>query len=312
MAFAFFGTPEFAVGVLDRLENLGQRPEAVISQPDRPQGRGRKLAPTPTRVWAEAHGIPVLQPEKLKEQGFERAFGELAPEICLVAAFGQIIPRAVLAVPRLGFINVHPSLIPRYRGAAPMQWALIHGDAETGVSILQMTPRLDDGPILAQQAVPLPPDETAQSLCDRLSVLGGSLAAEVLRALESGPVQGRLQDESQVTWAPVLEKSDGELDWRMPARDLHNRIRGVQPWPGAHTTLAGLPLLVHRAAVVSADAPPGVPGAVVRADADALWVRTGDGVLGLLEIQAQGKRRLDARAFMAGRKGLAGTVLGSR
>ncbi len=311
ISYVFFGTPEFARPVLDEIERAGRLPLAVVCQPDRPSGRGRKRKSPPVKVWARERSIEVLQPEKQKDPRYLERLGDLAPDLCLVAAFGQILPKRVLDVPRLGFINVHPSLVPRYRGAAPIQWTLINGDEKTGVTILEVTPRLDDGDVLAQRIVDVDPDETAARLQDRLGELGGELAVQVIQCLETGPVEGAVQDESQVVWAPALTKADGRIDWNRPARSIHDRIRGVQPWPGAVTSLRGRAFKIHLAAVTDALAPAGAgPGQVIEAEGDRLLVQTGDGVLRLLEVQAEGKKRMDARAFLPGRQVAAGDVLG--
>ncbi len=311
LRFVFFGTPEFAVDVLDALEAAGQVPVAVVCQPDRPRGRGRRPVAPPVKDWAAQRGIEVLQPPRQKDPDYRRRFEALQPDLALVAAFGQILPRAVLAVPRLGFINVHPSLVPRYRGAAPLQWTLINGDRETGVSILEVTPRIDDGDVLAQQRVAVEPDENAAELGARLAALGGQLAAEVMARLERGPIARRPQGESGLVMARQLDKADGRLDWNQPARALHDRVRGVQPWPGATTRLGDQPLKIARTRPEpDRGQPEAAPGQIIEAAGDRLLVQTGQGALALLEIQPAGKKRMPARAFLAGRRIEPGARLG--
>jgi methionyl-tRNA formyltransferase len=310
LSFAFFGTPAFALPVLDALQRAGRVPHAVICQPDRPQGRGLSLQAPPVKAWALERGLPLFQPEKVKDPAFLQALGEIKPEIALVVAFGQLLPKVLLDLPRLGFINVHPSLLPRYRGAAPMQWTLINGDDRSGVTILKVTPRLDDGDMLLQRAVPIGPEETVEELHDRLAALGGELAVEAFGLIERGAPQATPQDATRVVWARALEKDDGRLDWNRPARVLHNLIRGVQPWPGASTVLHGKVLKVHRARIEPSPAPQAQPGKVVAAQGDDLLVAAGEGTLRLVEVQLEGKKRLDARAFLLGRQIKVGDILG--
>ena len=312
MKTVFFGTPEFAVPILDALEDAGRMPLAVVCQPDRPSGRGRKLKPPAVKLWALERGIEVLQPEKQKEPEFLERLESLEMDLGLVAAFGQLIPKRVLALPPKGFINVHPSLIPKYRGAAPMQWTLIRGDAQTGVSILAVTPRLDDGDVLLQESVAVPQDMGMEALHDLLAVLGGRLLVEVVETMEQGPIQGQPQDAQQVIWAPALTKEDGRLDWSRPALELHNRIRGVQPWPGAWSHLQGRLLKIHAARVAEGDAEESAEaGSVVEAEGERIRVACGEGSLLLTEMQLEGKKRLDTRSFLAGRSIKSGDRLGS-
>lgn len=311
LSFVFFGTPAFSVLVLDRLEQAKRRPLAVVCQPDRPQGRGRKQLDGPVKRWAEQREIEVLQPAGQKEPAFLERFREIGPDLGLVAAFGQILPRVLLQIPRLGFINVHPSLVPRYRGAAPIQWTLINGDDRGGVSILEVTPGLDDGDILLQESLEVGRDETAEELLDRLAGLGGRLAVRAFEGLERGGLKGTPQSEENVIWAPVLSKADGRIDWSRPALALHNQIRGVQPWPGASTQLGDKRLKIYRAQL----APGGPreqarPGQIVEAEADRILVQTGDGLLQLLELQLEGRKRLDAGRFLLGQPMSSGQVLG--
>jgi methionyl-tRNA formyltransferase len=307
ISHVFFGTPEFALPILDALERAGRMPLAVVCQPDRPKGRGLAHTPPPVKQWAKARTLPVFQPEKLKDPDFLEHLRRANPDIALVAAFGQLIPQSVLEQPRFGFINVHPSLLPRYRGAAPIQWTLINGDAVTGVTILQVTPRLDDGDIIVQESQSLSSETIAQELHDRLAHLGGRLAVQALELYERGHITPQPQDHSHVVWARALQKEDGRIDWGASTMSIHNLVRGVQPWPGAFTQLNGKLFKIHRAAP-AALIPVGVAGAgsepssgTVWVDGERLLVRTSDGWLQLLEVQLEGKKRMDAKTFIVGR-----------
>ena len=303
LSYVFFGTPECSVSVLDLLIASGHPPLALVAQPDRPKGRGCLMCCPPTKDWANEHRVRVLQPDKCKDEEFLQAISALKPDLGVVFAYGKLLPRSLLAIPRLGFINIHPSLLPRYRGAAPIQWALINGDPETGVSILKVTPRFDDGDILLQESTAITLEENAEQLSSRLAALGARLTLRVLEKMEGGDFCALPQNEDSVIWAPELTKEDGDLDWTQTALALHNRIRGLYPWPGAYTHLDGKVLKIHRARPLDTPSPhPAArPGQVVRADKDDLWVQTGQGLLALLGLQLEGRKRLDAREFLLGR-----------
>ncbi|MBW2702173.1 MAG: methionyl-tRNA formyltransferase [Deltaproteobacteria bacterium] len=311
MKTVFFGTPEFALPILNALEAAGRTPVAVVCQPDRRSGRGRKLSPPAVKSWAIERGLEVLQPEKQKDPEFLARLEALQPDLGLVAAFGQLITRRALETPRLGFINVHPSLIPKYRGAAPMQWTLLRGDRQGGVSIIKVTPRLDDGDVLLQQAVDIPEDQSLEELHDTLAALGGDLLVQAVEALAQGPMEARPQDAKEVIWAPALTKDDGRLDWSKSALELHNRIRGLQPWPGAWTSTKDRLLKIQRARVESgAETQAEEPGRVLMAEGEHIVIACGEGCLRLLELQIEGKKRLDARSFLQGRPFQVGDLLG--
>jgi len=307
LSYIFFGTPEFCEPVLQSLKQAGRPPSAVVCQPDRPKGRGRRLEPPPVKRWALECSVEVLQPDRCKDAGFLDHIRALDPDLGLVFAFGQLLPKELLAIPRRGFINIHPSLLPKYRGAAPIQWTLINGDEETGVTILKVTPKLDDGDMLLQERVAVDPQENAVELGGRLARLGADLAVRALELLETGKAEFTPQDESQVVWAPALTKDDGRIDWTQPALALHNRIRGVQPWPGASTRLGDKTLKIHRAC--PAEARRAEAGLVIRAEGEDLLVGTGDGVLRLLEVQLEGKKRMPVKDFLLGRPVQAGDRL---
>ena len=306
LSYIFFGTPEFCEPVLRSLKEAGRPPLAVVCQPDRPKGRGRKLESPPVKRWAEQCSVEVLQPDKCKDQGFLDQVRALSPDLGLVFAFGQLLPKELLDIPAQGFVNIHPSLLPKYRGAAPIQWTLINGDQETGVTILKVTPKLDDGDLLLQEPVQVDPQENAVELGERLALLGADLAVRALDLLEQGQAGFTPQDEAQVVWAPALTKEDGRIDWTGTTLSLHNRIRGVQPWPGASTRLQNKSLKIHRASLGPAEAPRAEAGQVVKAEGEELLVRTGDGLLRLLEVQLEGKKRLSVKDFLLGRPVQAG------
>jgi methionyl-tRNA formyltransferase len=308
---AFFGTPEFAVPTLRALFESRHRVAVVISQPDRPKGRGQKLQPTPTKTLAGTYGAPVLQPTRLRDEAFLRALRESAPDLGVVAAYGRILPEALLAVPRLGLINVHASLLPEYRGAAPVHRAVIDGRAETGVTIMRVVPELDAGPMMAVATRAIGPDETSVEVERALADLGAPLLLSVVERLAAGTAEERLQDDSRATLAPKITKAEGVVDWSLPAARIHNLVRGLQPWPLVSISIEGRRVLLHRTTLagVRADAP---GGTIVEAAADRLLVAGGDGyVLRILDLQPEGRRVMSAREYLAGRPLHAGLRLGS-
>jgi methionyl-tRNA formyltransferase len=305
----YFGTPEFALPTLRRLYDSHHRIVSVVSQPDRPRGRGHRLAPTPTKELASEHGTPVLQPERLKDDAFLRAIGDLSPDLGVVAAYGRLLPESLLQIPRFGMINVHASLLPRWRGAAPVHRAVIAGDAETGVTIMRVVKELDAGAMFATVRRAIGPDETSEDVERDLAERGGALLVEVVDQIAEGRARETPQDESKVTHAAKIAKPEGAVDWSLPAERLHNLVRGLQPWPLVSARLAGTRILIHRTALTSA-LTPDKPGVIVRAEGDRLEVATGGGhVLRLLVIQPEGRRAMTARDFLAGRYVVPGTSL---
>jgi methionyl-tRNA formyltransferase len=300
----FYGTPGFAVPALTRLFDSPHRIAAVVTQPDRRRGRGQRLAPPATKEIAAANRIPVLQPERPAGDAFLGALRELQPDLAVVAAYGRLIPDAVLAVPRLGTINIHPSLLPKYRGAAPVHRAIIAGEVETGVTIMRLVREMDAGPMFAHKTRPIGPDETSEAVEADLARLGADLLLQVIHAIETGAAMERAQDHGAATFAPRLSREDGNIDWHASAAAIHNLVRGLHPWPHAAGVLGGSRYLIHRTATVldpRSHAP--APGTIVEASGDRLLVSTGDGgALAILEIQPEGRRRLDTRAFLAGRR----------
>lgn len=303
MRLVFLGSGAFAVPSLEALFDAGHEVRALVTQPDREKGRGRALASPPTRAVAEARGVPVLQPRRVREPEAQEELRRLGPELQVVVAFGQILPRAVIDIAPRGTVNVHASLLPRLRGAAPIQWAIANGDTETGVSTMLIDEGLDTGPVLLQRATPIGPEERASELEPRLARLGAQLLLETLRGLEDGSLRPVPQDPARATLAPLLHKEDGRLDWRRPARELHDRARGFHPWPGAVTSMAGRMLKVLRTRLT--EAPPvaahAVPGEVLDVSDEGLLVLCGEGTgLRLVEVQPESRRAMPARAFAAG------------
>src|SRR5512137_2291717 len=307
MRIAFMGTPAFAVPSLDALAGAGHELVAVVAQPDRPAGRGQELKVPATKAWAEARGVPVLQPEKVRDGRLAADLARLRPDLLAVAAYGRILGRDLLGLAPHGALNVHASLLPRYRGAAPIQWAIAEGERETGVTIMQMDEGLDTGDVLLQRTLEIG-DDDAEALAPRLARLGGEALVEALRLLADGAIVPVRQDGARATLAPVLEKEHGRLDFRLPAARLAARVRGFRPWPGAFTTLAGRTLKVH-AATATDDA--GLAPGAVRVVGGAILVGCGQGSsLLLTEVQLEGKRRIPAAEFLMGHPLAEGTVLG--
>ncbi len=305
----FMGTPDFACPTLQKLIDRGEKVVAVVTQPDRPKGRGQKLEPPPVKVLAERHGIPVLQPLKVRAPEFIDVMRDISPDLIVVVAFGQILPKGLLDIPPRGCINVHASLLPRYRGAAPINWCIINGESETGVTTMLMDVGLDTGDMLVKRAIPIAPEEDAQSLHDRLSLLGAETLAETLDHLVSGSLRPEKQDDSLSTYAPMLKKEDGLIVWDRDPREIRNLIRGMTPWPGAFTCLDGKTVKIYR---VRTSAGSGAPGVVLKADRTGLEVACRGGSLFIDELQMEGRKRLKAVEFLAGCPVRPGSVLGMK
>lgn len=303
----FMGTPQFACPTLQRLIDRGDEIPAVVTQPDRPKGRGQKSVPPPVKELAERHGLPVLQPIKVRAPEFIESVREMNPDVVVVVAFGRILPKALLEIPRYGCINVHASLLPRYRGAAPLNWCVINGEIETGVTTMLMDVGLDTGDMLLKKATPIDPDEDTSSLHDRLSLIGADLLHETLDLLVQGKLVPEKQDDALSCYAPMLKKEDGLIDWTRDARTIRNLVRGMTPWPGAFTYLDGKLVKVYRARIGEGE---GAPGTVLDAGRDGIEVACGGGSLLLDELQLEGKKRLPVRDFLAGCRIAPGTAFG--
>jgi methionyl-tRNA formyltransferase len=297
----YFGTPEFAVPTLRGLLDAGETVVALVSQPDRPKGRGHQLQPTPTKLVAAEHGVPVWQPERLKDPAFLDLVRSVAPDLGVVAAYGRLLPDELLQVPRLGMINVHASLLPRWRGAAPVHRAVIAGDAETGVTIMRVVKELDAGGMFATVTREIEPDETSVDVERGLAASGAALLREVVHQIAGSTAVETAQDASQATYAAKITKEEGRVDWSLPAERLHNLVRGLQPWPLVSGRINETRVLLHRTALSTA-VTPDKPGTIVRAEGDRLEIAAGDGrVLQVLTLQPEGKRAMSAREFLSGR-----------
>lgn len=297
---AFFGTPGFAVPTLEHLVRSSHQVVGVVTQPDRPRGRGQHVTAAPVKALASSLGLTVLQPERLARDGFETAFTALGAEIGVVAAYGKILPDWLLACPRLGLINVHASLLPKYRGASPVHRAVIAGEAETGVTIMRVVKALDAGPLLSCVRVPIGGDDTTTVVEARLAARGAELLITTLNEIAEGRATETAQDESLVSYAPKLTKTEGRIDWRRPAREIHNLVRGLWPWPHADAFIATTRFIVHRSRL-SAWAPGGAAAGTILAAsaADGLHVACGDGAIEILDLQLEGKRVMSARDAVA-------------
>ena len=300
MRILFMGTPDFAVPSLEALVAAGHTVCGVFTQPDKPKNRGMKLQPPPVKVCAQSHGIPVYQPVKLRDGSALALIRELAPELIVVAAYGRILPDDILAAPEKGCINVHSSLLPRYRGAAPINWAILNGDRETGVTIMHMAHDLDAGDIILQRATPIGPDETAPELYARLAELGGGLLTEAVELLAAGTAPRTPQDHEKATLAPMLSRELSPMNFTRPAGQLHNQVRGLQPWPAAVTELGGKRCKVFSTAVLEGRAG-AAPGTVLAAGKEGIDLACGgDTALRITELQPDGGKRMKAADFLRG------------
>ena len=299
MKIIFMGTPDFAVPTLKKLYDSGYEVQAVFTQPDKPKGRGKEMQFTPVKECALAHNIPVYQPKKIREPECIEELKKYQADVCVVVAFGQILTKNILDMPKYGCVNVHASLLPKYRGAAPIQWAVINGDAITGVTTMRMDTGIDTGDMIAKREVRIAEDETGGSLFDKLAEVGAKLCVETMDMLEKGTAQFTPQNNDASTHTSKITKELGNIDWKKPAVEIERLIRGLNPWPSAYTHLDDKAFKIWKAKVVD-EANDYEPGCIVKASKNELIVQTGDGQLALLEVQLAGKKRMDAGAFMRG------------
>ncbi len=322
MRVVFMGTPDFAVGALEAIIAAGHQVEAVVTQPDRPRGRGKEVQITPVKACAMAHEIPVFQPVRVKEKEAVEVLRSYGADIFVVAAFGQLLSEEILAMPKYGCVNIHASLLPKYRGAGPIQWAIIDGEEKTGVTIMQMDKGLDTGDMLMKTEVVIAPGETGDSLHDKLAAAGAELIVEALPKIERGEITPVRQNEEETCYAKRLDKSMGRIDWQLDAKKLDCLIRGLLSWPGAYTRFRGRNLKIWEEVVTSEaelaaeelelqeDVVHAVPGTVVGVKKEAFYVRTGEGILKILAVQPEGKKRMPVKDFLLGYQIKTGEQLG--
>lgn len=307
-SFVFCGTPRFAVPTLEALVQAGFPVRLVVTQPDKPRGRGLVLTPSPVKQTALALNLPITQPESIRKNAeFQSQIASINPDAIVVVGYGRIIPQWMIDLPRLGNINLHASLLPKYRGAAPIQWAIAHGETMTGVTTMRIDAGLDTGDILLQKEMPIGTNDTAETLAPALAAVGANLLVETLLALQAGKIEAYPQDDAQASLAPILKKEDGRIDFRLSSQEIRNRMRGFQPWPGVFTSFRGKNLHVWDAALSQRSLVP----AQLSAEGDHLFIGCGEGALEILQVQLEGKKRMAARDFIHGYRPQAGDKLGS-
>ncbi len=305
----YMGTPAFAAIILEGLLQDSWQISGVVTQPDRPRGRGRKVSLAPVSTVAKTREIPLLQPPQMKEAGFLKDLGDLRPDLIVVAAYGKILPAEVLSLPRLGCFNIHASLLPAYRGAGPIQQAILDGQKQTGITIFKMEAGVDTGDIIASEPLDIGPAETAGELTGRLALLAARMLTPALRNLIQGKASLKPQSHEKATFAPVFKKEDGRIDWNHPAEAICNRIRGMDPWPGAFTVLKGKRLRIWQASLEE-NGPSGQPGEILAVSEQGLTVQTGAGSLCIKTLQMEGKKRMQVGEFIRGNKPQTGERLG--
>ncbi|WP_312443616.1 methionyl-tRNA formyltransferase [Lacrimispora sp.] len=308
MRIIFMGTPDFSVPALEALKEAGHEILAVVTQPDKPKGRGKEVQMTPVKEKAMEYNTPVYQPIKARDPEFVKILTDLAPELIVVIAFGQILPKTILDIPKYGCVNIHASLLPKYRGASPIQYAVINGEKESGVTIMMMAETLDTGDMLDQEAVVLDEKETFGSLHDKLSSLGSRLILKTITKLGEGTAVRTPQDDSRTCYVGMIKKSMGDIDWSMDAVSIERLIRGLNPWPSAYSVWNGKVMKLWEAKVVDKEYE-GAYGQVVEVDRDSLVIKTGKGGLSIRKLQLQGKKCMDIDAFLRGYPIAEGTVL---
>ena len=300
LRIVFFGTPEFSVPTLQALQQSRHQVAAVVTQPDRARGRGQRPQAGPVKQFATQHGLVVLQPDRMRDEGFLASLRALEADLGVVVAYGRILTPTVLAIPRLGLVNVHASLLPRYRGAAPIHRAVMAGDAQTGVTIMRVVQALDAGPMMAKASRAIDPDETSEDVERDLATIGARVLLEVVDALAEGRAAEVPQRDEEATYAPKIDRADGVIDWSRPAIAIHNQVRGLHPWPHAWADLNGERVIVHRSAIEPGDDSDATPGSILAAEGDRLVVQTGQGLLRLVTVQREGRRPVPVKEFLAG------------
>jgi methionyl-tRNA formyltransferase len=309
MRLVYMGTPRFAVPSLLALAGAGHEIIGVVTRMDKPSGRGQSIAAPPVKTAALSLGLPLHQPRRVREPQFLETLRGLNADVIVVAAYGQILPKEILTLPKYGCINVHASLLPAYRGAAPINWAIIHGDTETGITIMQMDEGMDTGGVLIQESLPIDPKDTAGTLVEKLSELGARLITKTLPLVASGALKPAAQDASRATAAPPLKKEDGRIDWGLPATNIHNRVRGVTPWPGAYSFLDGSMLKILETEALPGD---GEPALIFRGARNTLDVGSGKGLIRILRLQPAGKKPMSAEDFLRGHREVIGKKFEAR
>ena len=299
MKIVFMGTPDFSVETLKQILAAGHEVSLVVTQPDRPRGRGKKPSFSPVKEYAMEQNIPCFQPEKIRDESCMEILQKEQADIFVVVAFGQILPQRILDIPKYGCMNVHASLLPKYRGAAPIQWSVINGDAETGVTTMRMDAGMDTGDILLQERIAIAPDETGGSLFDKLAVAGGALCVKTLSRIEDGTIESIPQDHEAATYTRMISKQDGEIDFTLPAERIECLIRGMNPWPSAFTRIGNKMLKIWEADVIAQN-DAHQPGEIFDVTKDAFCVAAGDGALKILSLQLEGKKRMNTADFLRG------------
>lgn len=310
MRIIFMGTPEFAVPSLKMLIEEGYEVIAVVTQPDKPKGRGNKLTPPPVKECAQKYGIKVLQPEKVKTPEFADEIAQMKPDLIVTVAYGRILPKTVLDIPPFGCINVHGSLLPKYRGAAPMQWALINGEKVTGITTMYMDVGMDTGDMLLKNELEITPDMTLEELHDSLSELGALTLRETLVKLKNGTLERTPQNNKDATYAPMIEKQIGQIDWSKGAQEINNLIRGTNPWPGAYTTYKGERMRVRKAQPLDEACSQAIPGTILNVGKEGIIVATGCGKLRIQELQFDSSRSMSVESYLNGHSIDEGEILG--
>ena len=304
----FMGTPEFAVPSLQALIDSEHNVVCVVCQPDRPSGRGRKLTPPPVKILAEEHSIPVLQPEKVRTEEFFQKLSSFKPDVICVTAYGRIIPPNILELPKYGCVNVHASILPKFRGAAPINWAIINGEKTTGITTMLMDEGMDTGDILLKEEIEIGDDDTSIELSEKLSRIGAALLIETITKGQNDEITPIKQNDDDATLAPIIKKDVGKIDWNKSAEEIRNLIRGTQPWPGAFTSYEGKNIKIFKASV---DDTTGNPGEIIKVDKDSLLIGTGNKSLFIEELQIEGGKRLRVSDFLRGNSLKANSVLGT-